>query len=71
MSKPLEITISDYLKDPNYCLYCGSDEITGGDFEPETFYVYRDVTCRTCNATWTETFELTNVTLEDEPSTTN
>lgn len=69
MSKPLAITISDYLKDPNYCVYCGSDEITGGDLEPETFYVYRDVTCRTCNATWTETFELTNVTLENEEDT--
>jgi len=70
MSKPLAITI-EYLKDPNYCLYCGSDEITGGDLEPETFHVYRDITCRTCNATWTETFELTNVTLEDEPSSIN
>ena len=70
-SQPLAITIEQYLKDPNYCMYCGSEEITGGDLEPETFHVYRDVTCRTCNATWTETFELTDVTLEDESSRTN
>ena len=71
MSKPLATTIKDYLKNPSSCLYCGSEEITGGDLDPETFNVYRDVTCRTCNATWTEEFTLTNITLENEPSRTN
>ncbi len=71
MSKPLAITVSDYLKDPNSCPYCGSDEITGGEFEPETFHVYRDVQCRICNQVWTEVFELTNITLEDEHTSTH
>jgi len=70
-SQPAAITIAEYLKDPSTCIYCGSEEITGGEFEPETFHVYRDIQCRTCNMVWTEEFELTNVTLEDEPSSIN
>ena len=71
MSKPLAITIDQYLKDPNFCPYCGSDGVTGGDLDPEHIYVYRDVTCRTCDKTWTEEFTLTNITLEDESSSTD
>lgn len=71
MSNPLAITISDYLKDPYNCIYCGSDDIQGMDFDAESIYTYREVKCRNCQKQWTEEFTLTNVTLEDESSSIN
>ena len=72
MNKPLAITVSEYLKDPNYCPYCGSDDIVGGEFDSEAVHVYRDVKCLSCQGVFTEVFELTNIKFEnDEHKTTN
>lgn len=67
----MTIAVREYLKDPNSCLYCGSDEIVGHELDAETFYAYRDVTCTVCKKEWTEQFELKNIILEDEHETTN
>ena len=71
MSKPLAITIDQYLKDPSTCVYCGSDNIVGDVIDADSIYAYRNVKCIECEKVLTETFTLTNITLEDESSSIN
>jgi len=71
MSRPLEITLGQYLKDPSECPYCGSDDISGSEFDAIGTAAYREVVCKTCDHTWAEEFKLINIILNDESPTTN
>ncbi len=72
MSKPLEITLGQYLKDPSECPYCGSDEISGAEFDAIGNAAYREVRCTICEHEWVEEFKLVNIILnQNEPSSIN
>lgn len=57
-------TEEKYLKNPNACPYCNSENITAGHITAEDSTAYRDVKCTACNTTWTEEFTLTGITEE-------
>jgi len=54
--------VKKYIKNPNICPFCGSDYLYGGELIPSDNMVYRDIVCKTCNKSWTEEFELVNLT---------
>lgn len=56
----------EYLKDASCCPVCGSDIISANDrdwVDAKTLLSY--VTCETCAKSWTETYKLTDVELDD------
>ena len=40
-----KLNVKEYLKNPDYCPMCGSDDITAGEFDPCGDIAYRDVEC--------------------------
>jgi DNA-directed RNA polymerase subunit RPC12/RpoP len=49
-----------YAYNGTKCPNCGSEDITGEDFDYESNT--RPVSCNSCNARWNETFQLTGFT---------
>jgi formate dehydrogenase maturation protein FdhE len=47
----------------NVCPHCGSGDISGGNFEAEGLYVWRNVECDNCDTTWNENFKMTGIDL--------
>jgi len=56
---------AEYIKNPNTCPYCGSEELSGGACEQDDNYGWRDVSCDTCNRRWQDLFTLTGIAEED------
>jgi len=52
---------AEYIKYPNLCPYCGSEELSGGTFEQDDNYGWRDVICRACKRKWQDLFTLTGI----------
>ena len=50
-----------YLKDPNFCPYCGADEIDAERFDVGGRVAWQAVRCNTCEAEWNDVFELVAV----------
>jgi formate dehydrogenase maturation protein FdhE len=50
-------------KGGNECPQCGSSDITGGVFEADSKYAWRDVACNECDEEWRENFTMTGVDL--------
>jgi transcription elongation factor Elf1 len=51
----------NYLENPNLCPHCQSENIVAGELSVSCTNVYRDVDCKNCGETWTETFELKEI----------
>lgn len=58
-----EEQINKYLKDPNQCPYCSSEEISYTSSHNDD---YRDVHCYTCGKNWIEVFQLITIEEVDE-----
>ena len=54
----------EYIKNPNTCPYCGSEELSGGTFEQDDDYGWRDVFCTACSRSWQDLFTLTGIAEE-------
>lgn len=50
-----------YLKSPNHCPKCNSKNISGGSFEADDDYAYRDVTCDDCGYEFRDIYTLADV----------
>jgi transposase-like protein len=57
-------TDKEYIKDPNHCPYCSSDNLEAGHFDPEGLVV--PVTCNSCHKSWTELYKLVGIAPEIE-----
>ena len=50
-----------YLESPNTCPFCGSEELNGGHADFGDATCFRDVICYGCGKTWTEHFNLSEI----------
>jgi len=57
-----KVLMEKYMKDPESCPFCGSDNMTGGHAEFSFNQAYRDIKCCNCEKVWTEEFKMTYVT---------
>ena len=51
----------DYIKNPNHCPYCQSDNISIIETRGEWNQLWQDIQCDDCKKTWSETYVLTMV----------
>lgn len=56
--KPL-VTEDQYVKDPNFCPYCASQDVTAGEVEHHGTSLTQAVTCHNCDASWRDAYTLT------------
>lgn len=56
--KPL-VTEDQYVKDPNLCPYCLSQDVTVGEVEHGGTSLTQGVTCHNCDASWRDDYVLT------------
>ena len=60
MNKKLtDLQKQQYLRNPNECPYCMSENISSGDFEHETNSIV--IECRSCKSEWIECFNLIDI----------
>lgn len=65
-TKLSKTSIEGYVQtNGNTCPYCGSRDLSCGEFQTDDFLVYRGVVCGGCQKEWTDEYTLTGVT-EDE-----
>jgi formate dehydrogenase maturation protein FdhE len=50
-----------YLKDPDHCPLCGSDNLSGEDIDASGLEAWRDIVCHGCGGHWHEVFTMTSV----------
>lgn len=55
-----------YIKDPNACPCCGSENISMEDHDG-TGEMWCEILCQNCGAEWTEVYTLTSVEKRSEP----
>ena len=52
-----------YVGDPNFCIYCGSKDISAAShIEAEADSAWQGVQCCSCGEEWTDVYTLTGVT---------
>ena len=62
MEKLTKKQIKEYLKNPNVCLFCKSDDIIGVEQMDADFnQAWRNIICNKCGKEWTEIFTMTDV----------
>ena len=49
---------TQYVKDPNFCPFCGSKSISAESLESEGTLAYQTVSCADCGEYWVNIFEL-------------
>lgn len=52
-----------YLKNPNVCPSCESEEVESTDKWEDMLCIYEEWHCKDCDKWWIETYTLTNVEL--------
>ena len=50
-----------YLKDSDYCPFCGSENIEGSVIDFYNNKVYQCINCNSCNLEWYDEYTLTGV----------
>ena len=62
-----EIT-KKYLKTKgNFCPFCGSKDVEGiGATDCDGDYAWNDITCNSCEKTWSDEYKLSGIVLHDE-----
>ena len=55
-----------YLKSPNHCPKCGSENINSGTIEADGSSAWSNVTCEDCNAVWKDIYKLTDIEIIGE-----
>ena len=53
--------LKEYLKDPDKCPFCDSENITGGDTDFSCINAWRNIKCNSCLKEWIEEFTITNI----------
>lgn len=61
----MEIKLNDYLKNPNVCPFCGSENISAGDTDFGDINAWRNIKCMKCKKEWTEEFTITRVEVSE------
>jgi len=61
-----EIDLEKYLKNPDLCPFCGSEDITAGHVDCIDIKAWRNVRCISCKEEWVEEFTITNVKVNTE-----
>lgn len=51
----------EYIKNPYWCPYCGSDQIEGDKIQSDYNLAWMNVTCLDCEKEWEETYTLTEI----------
>ena len=57
-----------YLRNPQFCQQCGSEEITAHQFFVDLTQASQAITCDDCGAEWHDLFTLTGYELVVDPS---
>jgi len=57
-------TVSAHEADFHECPKCGSDDISYGESECESVFIYRVHRCNTCDASWEERYDLVRVEIK-------
>lgn len=52
---------AEYLKEPNKCPVCRSDNIEGGSTDIESDHAYQTVVCLSCHTEWRDVYTLTDI----------
>lgn len=65
MSKK-SIDLTEYLKSPDECPFCGTEDITA--FQADFSYInaWREIKCNKCGEKWQEEFTITSVRVYGE-----
>jgi formate dehydrogenase maturation protein FdhE len=53
--------LKEYLKYPDKCPFCDSENTTGGDIDFSGINAWRNIKCNSCLKEWTEEFTITNI----------
>jgi len=56
---------AEYIKHPNNCPFCGSDDISADDDLYEGNTILREIDCNACEERWYEVFTLTDIQMRD------
>lgn len=62
----MDINLEKYLKNPDICPFCDSENITTVDHDFSYINAYKNIICRSCDKQWTEEFTITKVVEDDE-----
>jgi formate dehydrogenase maturation protein FdhE len=69
-NQPMTIhTDAAYIKNPNFCPYCKSDDIRlagDGKLESAWYKVYQWIRCNACETEWHDVYELVGYEEADE-----
>ena len=57
--------IAKYLKNPNHCPNCDSENIEGGFFESDSNEAWQIVDCLDCGFQWNDIYVLDNIDWEE------
>lgn len=60
------IDLNEYLKEPDKCPYCNSDNVTASETDFSYINAWREVVCKDCKREWQENFTITSITEYDE-----
>ena len=61
-----KINVTEYLKSPDECPFCNSEDISAGEVDFSYINVWRTVLCENCRKKWQEEFTITNVRAYDK-----
>ena len=61
MLQPKDRLTEKYLKNPDLCPYCNSNNITGGETNWSGIFSWRNVLCKSCNKQWQEESAITKI----------
>ena len=65
---PAQMTREEYMDEGgNVCPFCRSRNISGGDFQADCDYAWRDVECDDCDGVWVEDFKMVNYEAKYNP----
>jgi len=60
---------NEYLKNPNTCPFCGSNDIEADHGEFDHDLGFRNIECNNCNRGWTEEFAMLGVAFNADDMT--
>jgi hypothetical protein len=53
--------IEAYIKDPNHCPFCNSEDIKAGDYDFDGRQGWIEVSCNFCGKKWRDIYQLKEV----------
>ena len=62
----MKVKAKKYLKNENYCPFCGSRKIQASPIESDTGIAWADVWCDACDEEWRDLYNLVGVRINDK-----